>query len=171
VRTALLALLALAALVLSVLAMHSAPSPHVMGIPLPVSSSNGAEHEMAPASAGMAHAGSGLVHAGSGGSAPTSMAAPHPVGTAMTNAALVATAMTSLTSATALAASHDGMLDCALMVMGCVTLLVLAALTVLRRPALTHRAVAAGRNMVSRVVLVDAPSHRPLLTVLCIRRV
>ena len=56
-RTSLLALLALGALLLSVLAMHSAANAHVMGIPLPVSSSHSGEHELAAAHSGMTPAG------------------------------------------------------------------------------------------------------------------
>ncbi|WP_105033431.1 hypothetical protein [Cryobacterium aureum] len=145
-RTALLALVALAALVLSVLAMHSAASAHVMGIPLPISSSHSAEHATG--------------------------AAPQTISTTLPDTALVTTAMT-ITTATTLnrAASHVGMLDCALMVMGCVMLLVLAALILFRRSALVQRSVASGHNLVSRIFAVEESSHRPSLSILCISRV
>lgn len=166
-RTALLALLALAALVLSVLAMHSAPSAHVMSIPMPVSSSQSAEHHLATTHADMAHAESaGAPHAAATRPALTGSAL---TATAVTGPAMVASAMTT-TAATAMTAGHDGMPD-SLMVMACAMLLVLAALTLLRRPALMQRATAIGRGLVSRIRAVDSPIHHPSLTVLCISRV
>ena len=156
-HTALLALLALAALVLSVLAMHSAPNAHVMGIPLPVSASHSAEHELASVNGVVAHVQSGPAN-------HADLAAPQPAGTAIAAMTLTAATLT-------IGASHDGMLDCALVVMGCVMLLVVAALILFRRSTLVQRSAAAGLSLVSRIFAVEEPSQRPSLTVLCISRV
>lgn len=153
-RTALLALLALGALMLSVLAMHSAASAHVMGIPLPVSSSHAAEHELA--AAGTAHAGMTAAEH----SASTALVAPMGAGMHVATAAVVT-----------MAADHHGMLDCALMVMGCVMLLVLSGLGLLSRPRFLRRLLRGRSTTVWLMFPGGAPPHRPRLTDLCISRV
>lgn len=140
-RTSLLAMLALIALLLGMLAMHSAASTHVMGIPLPVASSVTAHANTAP----MEHA-----------------ASAHGVHQ-MTHVVVMAAA--------AISAGQGGMLDCALMVMACAMLLVLAAIVLLsRRPALDQRLRDIGSAARTRLFAVTAPIHRPSITVLCISR-
>ena len=141
-RTSLLAMLALIALLLGMLAMHSAASTHVMGIPLPVASSVTAHANTAP----MEHA-----------------ASAHGVHQ-MTHVVVMAAAAIS-------AGQQGGMLDCALMVMACAMLLVLAAIVLLsRRPALDQRLRDIGSAARTRLFAVTAPIHRPSITVLCISR-
>lgn len=68
--------------------------------------------------------------------------------------------------------AHDGMLDCALMVMGCVLLLVLAATVWLNRRATpAHRLLHAGKVARATLFAVALPIHRPRLAILGIRRV
>jgi hypothetical protein len=145
VRTSLLALLALATLLLSVLAMHSAASSHVMGFALPVATS--------------------------------------PADTSLADTALVATPALHHESAAAYAGmaaavmmapplTQSAMLDCALMVMGCVLLLVLAATVWLnRRFTLAHRLLRADKVVQAMLFAVALPIHRPRLALLGVRRV
>ncbi|MDJ0337636.1 hypothetical protein [Cryobacterium sp. PH31-O1] len=182
-RTALFALLALGALMLSVLAMHSAASAHVMGIPLPVSSSHAAEHALAAAST--AHTGmnpaehfassaqatlntgrlAATAHAVAADAQPAATAPAPVIDTAMV-------AMTLTTTATLItAASHDGMVDCALMVMGCVMLLVLATLLLSLRARCIERTRCAALRIRQAVFVVGSRIPRPSLTGLCISRI
>jgi hypothetical protein len=139
-RTSLLALLALVTLLLSVLAMHSAASSHVMGFALPVVTSQPATSQVA---APALHHESVAAYAGT--AAAVIMAAP---------------------------LTHDGMLDCALMVMGCVMLLALAAAIWLnRRSWPAHRLPHADEVVRATLFAVALPIHRPRLALLGIRRV
>jgi hypothetical protein len=154
VRMSLLALLALGAVLLSVLAMHSAASEHVMGIPLPVSSTLTAHAN----TASMEHA--------------SSEAAP--AGQQLTGAVVSVVSATQLTgyAVATIAAGRNGMLDCGLMVMGCVMLLVLAAVALLFRRASGYQCrLMAHNSVISQSSAVDAPAPWPSLTLLCINRV
>ena len=147
-RRSLWVVLALAALLASVLAMHSAARSHVMGFALPVATSQ-AE------SAGLQHE---QLSAQPANPATVAMGVPM--------------AMATTVAAAAVTMSQDGMLNCALMVMGCVMLLVLAVTVLLsRRAALGQRleqAIDVGR---ATLFAVNLPIHQPRLTVLCINRV
>ena len=192
VRTSMLALLALVALLLSVLAMHSAASFHVMGFALPVDASqvDASQVDASQVDASQVDASQVAVaapHHGTTAAHPGTAAEPQ-VGPAVSAAAsataaalgragsamIMAPALIRAAAVVGVVAplTHNGMLDCALMVMGCVMLLVLAATVMLnRRGTPAHRLPRPSSVLHAPLFAVALPIHRPRLALLGIRRV
>ncbi|MDJ0347918.1 hypothetical protein [Cryobacterium sp. PH29-G1] len=182
VRTSMLALLALVALLLSVLAMHSAASFHVMGFALPVAASqvDASQVDASQVAVAAPHHGTTAAHPGTAAEpqvGPAVSAAATATAAALGRAGSAMIMAPALMSAAAVVGvvaplTHNGMLDCALMVMGCVMLLVLAATVMLnRRGTPAHRLPRPSSVLHAQLFAVALPIHRPRLALLGIRRV